>query len=296
MWSNSNECAKHLAEMAIQALIDEAELTPKPGLVDLRSSGSHVNMNITLMRASADSLRPCFEAMGRAAYGRQPNQELREELALLGRNGEQRMLEVTQGVNTHRGAIWALGLLLAGAAVHRGATEPAVIAATAGKIANFSDRFAPKQKTHGMDANLKYGVQGARGEAMLGFPHVIRIGLPVHQRTRGNFSETTARLHALLAIMSTLHDTCLLHRGGQEALETAQQGAASVLEKGGIETAAGWQAYCMLEQSLLERRLSPGGSADLLAAVLLLDSIHSTAGSDFGHLQKGGYDNRTIAL
>ncbi|MEX1030250.1 MAG: triphosphoribosyl-dephospho-CoA synthase [Paenibacillaceae bacterium] len=277
MWSESNECAKLLAEMAIKALLDEAELTPKPGLVDSRSSGSHVNMNIAMMRASAESLRPCFEAMGRAAYGRQPNQELREELALLGRNGEKRMLEVTRGVNTHRGAIWALGLLLAGAAVHRGATAPAVIAATAGRIANFSDRFAPEQWTNGMDANLKYGVQGARGEALQGFPHVIRIGVPVLQRMRKSYSESTARLHALLAIMSTLQDTCLLHRGGQEALETAQRGAASVLERGGIETAAGWQAYCVLEQSLLERRLSPGGSADLLAAVLLLDSIHSTA-------------------
>ncbi|CAG7609298.1 2-(5''-triphosphoribosyl)-3'-dephosphocoenzyme-A synthase [Paenibacillus solanacearum] len=295
MWTDADDCGKQLADWAVQALLEEAELTPKPGLVDLRSSGSHDNMDISFMRASAESLRTCFAAMGKAAYRRNPDQELREELAFLGRLGEQEMMRVTQGVNTHRGAIWALGLLLAGCAVHGAPVTAREIAAVAGTIAKFPDRCAPQQSTNGMKVAQKYGVQGARGEAQECFPHVTRIGLPVLQGMREKKTpEQTARLHALLAIMASLQDSCLLHRGGPQALEAAQQGARHVLESGGMDTASGREAYRQLEQIMLERRLSPGGSADLLAAVILLDKIQSASG--IVNPMRGGLSHRTAAL
>ncbi len=295
MWSHSVNCGKQLGEMAVRALIEEAELTPKPGLVDLRSSGSHTNMDIALMRASAESLSACFEAMGRAAYERKPNRELREELGALGRAGEQRMMQATHGVNTHRGAIWALGLLIAGAAVRSCSSSAEEIAAAAGSIARFPDRHAPLLWTNGRAVKSKYGIRGARDEAMKGFPHVIRIGLPVLREMRlREVPEATARLHVLLSIMAELHDTCLLHRGGLKALDAAQQGARRVMDSGGLITASGRQAYLMLEQDLLESRVSPGGSADLLSAVLLLDKIQNAAG--IANMPRGGFGDRTINL
>lgn len=267
-----------LADLAVMALLEEAELTPKPGLVDLRSSGSHSDMDISLMRASAVILRSYFEAMGKVAFRREPNRELREELAFWGRAGEEEMMRVTNGVNTHRGAIWSIGLLVAGAAVHGEPGSAAVIAATAGSIAKFADKYTPVQWTNGMEVMRKYGIRGARGEAMAGFPHAVRIGLPVLQEMRSRkIPEETAKLYALLAIMSCLQDSCILYRGGLSALVTAQQGARRVLESGGIATAAGQHAYFLLEQTLLEQRLSPGGSADLLAAVLFLDKIQNAS-------------------
>ncbi|CAG7652659.1 triphosphoribosyl-dephospho-CoA synthase [Paenibacillus allorhizosphaerae] len=295
MWTDADDCGKQLADWAVQALLEEAELTPKPGLVDLRSSGSHDNMDISLMKASAASLRTCFEAMGKAAYRRNPEQELREELAFLGRLGEQEMMRVTHGVNTHRGAIWALGLLLAGCAVHCAPATAWEIAAIAGTIAKFPDRYAPQQPTNGMEVAQKYGVQGARGEALKCFPHVTRIGLPVLEGMRARKApEQTARLHALLSIMASLQDSCLLHRGGPQALEAVQRGARNVLESGGMGTASGRKAYRLLEQSMLEHRLSPGGSADLIAAVLFLDKIQSTSG--IANKPQGGFGHRTVTL
>jgi triphosphoribosyl-dephospho-CoA synthase len=83
--------------------------------------------------------------------------------------------------------------------------------------------------------------------------------------------ETCARLDALMAIMASLDDTCLLHRGGMPALEAAQAGAGAVLEAGGSSSAAGWRALLRLDAELLARYASPGGCADLLAACLFLE-------------------------
>ncbi|MBW6120432.1 triphosphoribosyl-dephospho-CoA synthase, partial [Pseudomonas aeruginosa] len=99
-----------LADLAVDALIDEAELSPKPALVDRRGNGAHADLHLGLMQASALSLWPCFKEMADAAqrHGR-IDARLRGVLGQLGRDGEAAMLRTTEGVNTHRGAIWALG-------------------------------------------------------------------------------------------------------------------------------------------------------------------------------------------
>jgi triphosphoribosyl-dephospho-CoA synthase len=120
----------------------------------------------------------------------------------------------------------------------------------------------------------RYGVAGARGEALGGFPHVVDIGLPIlHSRRAGGATETVARLDTLLGIMSCLDDTCLLYRGGEEALVTAKTGAAAVESAGGSGTALGKQRLQHLDHRLLELGVSPGGSGDLLAATLFLDAV-----------------------
>jgi len=281
MWNDAYECAKILAQFAVEALIAELELTPKPGLVDLRSSGSHHNMDAKLMRASAESLYECFEQMARAAYNSKPDQELREKLAFIGRAGEAQMYAVTKGINTHRGAIWCLGLLIAGCSIHGKPITAELITATAGKIASYEDRFAPNEQSNGMKVLEKYGMHGAREEARLGFPHVIDIGLPALLKYRKQgCSEDVARLHTLLAIMSTLNDTCILHRGGVAGLHDIQTRCKTVLELGGLSTALGYKAYEQLERKMLQLQLSPGGCADLLAAVLFIDSVTVKIGGD----------------
>ena len=121
-------------------------------------------------------------------------------------------------------------------------------------------------------------VSGARGQAQQGFPHVVHIGLPalLHARSR-RMAETCARLDALMTIMSALDDTCLLHRGGLHALRTAQQGAQRVLRAGGSSTPRGLDLLLQLDRELLRLNASPGGTADLLAATLFLDSIANSA-------------------
>ncbi|MDO3410407.1 triphosphoribosyl-dephospho-CoA synthase [Saccharibacillus sp. CPCC 101409] len=260
--------ADRLADLAVEALIDEALLTPKPGLVDAR------DMDAELMIRSARSLRAGFEAMARAAQGRRPGQELREELAAIGRAAEAAMLEATGGVNTHRGAIWALGLITAAASIEGPAAEAGTVLDTAGRIAVFADRAAPASASNGSKAARRYGVHGAREEAQAGFPHVARLGLPALRAAREKGAgETCARLDALLAVMSQLGDTCLLHRGGRAALEAAQAGAADILAAGGTAARGGMERLRKLDRRLVGLGVSPGGSADLLAAALYTDRI-----------------------
>lgn len=267
-----------LATLAVTALIEEAELTPKPGLVDRRGSGAHHDLDLQTMLSSARALGPTFLRLAVAGRALPPGAALRTELARIGRDGERVMLEATGGINTHRGAIWALGLLIAATAGAAAGTAPDVLCRRAGSIACHPDRAAPPSTTHGASACARYGVGGARAQATAGFPHVRRLGLrTLLANRRCAMPEHWARIDALLSIMSELDDTCLLHRGGPAALAIARGGAAAVLDAGGASTAAGRAALRGLDRELVARHVSPGGSADLLAATLLLDRL-GTAG------------------
>src|SRR6202051_4925370 len=162
--------ALRLADLAVDALIAEAMLTPKPALVDRRGSGAHRDLDLTRLLRSARSLHGAFLKMPTLAEDRQPNQALREELALLGRAGECDMLAATGGGNAHRGAIWVIGLLVAARAMSGAGATLREVAAEAGRIGFFPDRGAPPQDSHGARACRRYGVGGARGEARAGFP------------------------------------------------------------------------------------------------------------------------------
>jgi triphosphoribosyl-dephospho-CoA synthase len=264
---------RYLARLAVQALVDEAELTPKPALVDLRGSGAHHDLSLPLLIRSAQTLEPHFLLMAEATHRQVSNLALRECLGLLGREAERAMMNSTGGVNTHRGAIWALGLLVA-AASQDGDMRVEAICRRAALIAALPDSGAIPRPTNGARVAERYGAGGARCEARAGFPHLRNAGLPaLRQGRRRGLGEPHARLDALLAIMTTLEDTCLLHRGGREALAAAQTGAARVLANGGSSTADGQEALQDLHESLMVLWSSPGGSADLLAATLFVDRI-----------------------
>jgi triphosphoribosyl-dephospho-CoA synthase len=261
-----------LAARAVRALIDEALLTPKPALVDRRGPGAHRDLDLGKLLRSACALRESFERMALEAEGASAGLALRERLGALGRQGERAMLAATGGSNAHRGAIWVLGLLVAARALADSAASVHEVVGIAARLARLPDRYAPPLASHGARACREFGVGGARGEAAAAFPHVTEVGLPAlaAARRRGA-TESCARLDALLAIMSSLDDTCLLHRGGWAAVEAARSGARQVLSLGGSGTAAGGAALAALDAELLRRNASPGGCADLLAACLFLD-------------------------
>lgn len=267
-----------VATLARQALAAEAELTPKPGLVDRRGPGAHCDLSLELMLESAAAIEPYFAAMGLASEGRRLDRSLRCELATIGRLAERAMYRVTQGSNSHKGAIWILGLLVAAAARRPGQNAREIVAA-AGAIARLPDRMQPELLTHGDIVRARYGAAGARGEATNDFPHVIEFGLPALQGKRATgSSEEVSRLHALLSIMSSLDDTCVLYRGGVEALDAVKSGARTVLMAGGPGSTQGRKELRKLDRDLITRNVSPGGSADLLAATIFLDAVERRQG------------------
>ena len=267
--------AERLADMVVSALVDEVTLTPKPGLVDMRSRGAHHDLNWGLMCHSAWVLHPTFYAMAVAGERITDPSRLREEIGRIGRDGEVQMMVATDGVNTHRGAIWALGLLVTAAAQDRQALTASAVASRAALMARCHDQFSPiVTGNKGEQACQTYGVGGARAQAQAGFPHVVDVALPAlnYWRSRGE-GEDAAQLNALLAIIAELDDTCVLSRGGLEALAAIQTGALKVLRLGGAGSLEGKARLQAFEDELLERHISPGGAADLLAAALFLDQL-----------------------
>lgn len=266
--------ALRLAERATAALIDEARLTPKPGLVDGRGSGAHQDLTLALMERSAYSLQPTFYALALHSWLRPADIALRQQVGELGRAGEAQMMAATQGVNTHRGAIWALGLLVSGVAMLGGRATAQAICHSAAALANLPDDRAPRSFSKGLRATQRYRVPGAREEAQQAFPHIARLALPqLHRSRAAGATEAEARIDALMAIMTSLSDTCVLSRAGLPGLQAMQQGALQVLTAGGCGTPEGRQALVRLDADMLQMNASPGGAADLLAATLFLDGI-----------------------
>jgi hypothetical protein len=139
-----------LARCAAEALRDEAMLTPKPALADLRGDGAHRDLSVDLLLWSAKTLEPHFQAMAETAWEQPLSLPLRERLGHFGRVAEVAMLEASGGVNTHRGAIWAIGLMVA-AAAQGPALEEESVCRRAGRLAALPDRFGEAKATHGSE-------------------------------------------------------------------------------------------------------------------------------------------------
>lgn len=257
-----------IGALAERAMLLELFTHPKPGLVSHRDRGSHADMDAATFMASAAAIGPFMGELAAAgARGAAMN-----ELRRIGLAAEAAMMRATGGVNTHRGAIFGLGLLCAAAGRQIGtpaATLGDVVRASWGRdIAS----VPPGADSHGLAALRRHGGGGAREEAASGFPTVYRIGLPAlaqGMRIAGAAHEA-ARVHCLFALLARVHDTTLLHRGGAEGLAFAQGAARGFLASGGIARPDWPDAATRVHRRFVARRLSAGGCADLLAMTLFV--------------------------
>ncbi|WP_313896426.1 triphosphoribosyl-dephospho-CoA synthase [Streptomyces sp. GC420] len=264
-----------LADAAVGALVAAVELTPKPGLTDGRGPGPGARTDLVGARWAAGALFPGLAATAAAARrAGAATPQLREELGAIGRCTEWTVRRAACGTDTHRGAVWVLGLLVAAAAVEPGAA-PCELAGPAKALAALRDRRAPSRPSRGSSVSARYGAAGARGEARAGFPHPRRALEALRAARRQGHPEETARLRALLGIMATLQDTGPLYTAGPQGLRFVQRGASGVLEAGGPESAEGREALRSLDAGLRERGVRPGGSEALLAGALFLDRLES---------------------
>lgn len=255
---------KRIADEAVAALIEEVQLTPKPGLVDTENNGAHHDLSLTKMQNSAHSLHNTFYQMAMLSFNRPPTVEIREQFGAIGRNGEKEMFAVTENSNTHKGAIWSIGLLCSAIARRQGQVLFPQVFNDAAELANLPDQYIPKSKTNGSKVKENYGIPGAREEAQQAFPHIQKFSLPAFLQAAHRMSLRDAKLHTLLVLIANLNDTCLLHRGGLEGLELAKQEAQKLLTNFSISNMK------KLDEFYIKHWLSPGGSADLLAATLFV--------------------------
>ncbi|MGY8637020.1 triphosphoribosyl-dephospho-CoA synthase MdcB [Bradyrhizobium sp. 14AA] len=264
--------AQQLGHLASLALKLEVETYPKPGLVSHVDNGAHRDMDAALLCRSAETLMPFFGELAAAgAEGAGMNR-----LRAIGVAAERAMLAATDGVNTHRGAIFGLGLLCA-AAGYRNAVG---FRKSLGRLV--SERWGDdilsgpvSLRSHGAVAGRRYGAGGARAEAADGFPSVYDIALPALHAARklAPHDEEAVRVQTCMRLIAEVTDTNLLHRGGPEGLRFAQEGASSFLAAGGVGS-LGWRGRAAeIHRAFVARNLSPGGSADLLAMALFVDRL-----------------------
>jgi triphosphoribosyl-dephospho-CoA synthase len=268
-----------IARAALNALYQELCAYPKPGLVSLMDSGSHEDMDASTFMCSLFSLQYYFREI---AISGMHNPSF-DELQRLGVEAEFRMLKATKNINTHRGAIFSLGILAAAVSFLSG-TNQSLAGHTLSHFVrrNWGDDIllsAPCNPcSHGAFVTSHYGVAGARQEAAAGFPHVFNTGLPTLQEgLLKGLDVHSAIIQSFFSLMAVLPDNNLLFRGGKQGLLYAQAAAQSFLDAGGVYR-KNWMEYaCSIHQKFMARRLSPGGSADLLTATLFVNQLQKNA-------------------
>jgi triphosphoribosyl-dephospho-CoA synthase len=266
-----------LARAAVAAMRDELQAYPKPGLVSPVDSGAHDDMDFDLMCRSADSLFEPFAAL--AAAGRAA-ERFERALMPIGIEAERAMLVVTGGVNTHRGAIFSVGLMvaaLARAQAQSVALTPASVRTSLRETwgASLEAHAARDGATsHGAEVRRRTGRDGARREAALAFPSIFETGVPAYRAARrAGLDDNSASIETLFALMAAVDDTTVLYRGGLEAGSFMRRSAAAFLAAGGCRQPAWFDRAEALHRTFVDRNLSAGGCADLLACTLLVSRV-----------------------
>ena len=262
-----------IGRVATACLKLEIATYPKPGLVSPVDSGAHDDMDAAMMDRSADALQPFFADLAQAGAAGAGMDRLRA----IGIEAEVAMMASTGGVNTHRGAIFGMGLLCAAA----GFRARYGVSGTLGTIVAHRWGAAILHgpvllHSHGNTVARRHAAGGARAEAASGFPSLYGIAVPALVEARHATTDKEAcRVQALMALIVRVDDTNLLYRGGAEGLAFAQTCARTFLSAGGIR-APDWRKRAVaIHKDFTARRLSPGGCADLLAMALFVETTEA---------------------
>lgn len=277
--------ADWIGERAKQSLLEEVYTTPKPGLVDLLTNGAHKDMDFHSFERSASVLEPYFKKMAALGTdGIQEPEDLFLQLRRVGIDAEYAMLRATGGVNTHKGAIFTMGILCASAgrcyARYGKVTiqnliqmEQRMVRTTILKEMAVLRNKIPE--SNGCRNLIEYDSWGIRGEAIQGYRSVTEIALPILICGKKKKSDwNLVKLQALLTLMSNVDDGNVLARRGMEGLKNVKRLAGNFLEEGGAYGHGGISKLQDMDALFTRENYSSGGCADLLAAgIFLIDLL-----------------------
>lgn len=251
-----------IAHLATNALQQELDLTPKPGLVDRSDAGAHYDMDAKLMQTSIDVLHSYFVEVALATF--QSSQPDYSTLSSIGLKAEEAMFVATNGVNTHKGAFFALGLAVAAAShlyYNKGEIEESALQEC---IKSLALLFPETKATNGRKACDEYGIKGALANAQEGYATLFADWLPFYHQLQ---DDEYKQYKLLLCIMSSLDDSNVCHRRGKERLDQMKQEAKETLDDFSVE------ALQLLNQLYIAENVSPGGGADMLSLTLFINAI-----------------------
>lgn len=288
-----------IASLAVQAMLYEAACEPSPGLVSRASSGAHCDMDYFTFLDSAAALISPLISCTEAGFTSITPREMFNQIRQIGQAGEQQMLRKTSGINTHKGMFFLLGICCAagGRALYSGAhfsSLPDIIKEmTSGLVEReLGSRYFELKKadkstlTHGERLFLHHKVEGIRGEVENGLPTVFDFSLGFYKKICG-LSKNHRLVHTLLAIMQFCEDSNILYRHGFETLKEVQERAKKVISIGGVKTLQGMKEIEEMDRDFTERKISPGGSADLLGVTVFLELLEKYLEGSWDEVQRG---------
>ena len=249
-----------IADLAERSLRQELDTTPKPGLVDKQDNGAHKDMDYALMSASISALRPYLTriAVESAAEVNVAG------IMSIGIEAEAAMLKATGGVNTHKGALFCIGLSIAAASFLACSTGTVETDSFRELVSRTASRIPSAQSTHGAEAKRNFKVGGALDNAREAYPELFTAWLPYYRSLEGD----PYRCHkTLLYIMTELDDTNVLHRRGAEGLAHTKSEAARLLGDFSLD------GLSSMNRDFIRENISPGGSADMLSLTMFIKSI-----------------------
>ncbi|RGY97237.1 triphosphoribosyl-dephospho-CoA synthase [Clostridium sp. AM58-1XD] len=274
---------------AYRSLTEEVSVTPKPGLVDLWDTGAHQDMDYRTFLVSAAAIAPYMGEMAELGRRRWRNAErIFEEARAAGTEAERSMFRATGGINTHKGAVFLLGILcMAAGMVYEkyGFLKKERIFLTAAGAAGpcltkeMKRILSGTAETHGEKLLVQYGVTGIRGEVQKAFPSLRYYGMPALRKGEAeSWGRNERNMYILLALMANVDDTNVLSRTGIQGLFYMRKRAERVLKK--LDHPDRFQREMLImNYEFMERNISPGGCADLLAATILTDEMEKAWGS-----------------
>lgn len=269
-----------ITQTVYESLLEEVTTTPKPGLVDLNNNGSHHDLNLELFRLSAEALKSTFHEIASLSLAwNDPLDSLFSAIRTVGKQGELRMFEATGGVNTHKGALFSLGILSGASAYaigHGLPLDPASLCQLVSRMTKQTleqELFILCQKdptSHGEMLFRTRGHRGIRGEVMEGFPSIVAYILPYFPQFSLPLGMDN-KITILLTLMANVEDTNILSRGGSQALDYVQGEAHKLLLDQQKLTGREFNTRLIAaDDAFIARNLSGGGAADLLAVSIYL--------------------------
>ena len=253
-----------IAHLATQALQAELDTTPKPGLVDKDNNGAHHDMDYALMQRSIDTLHPYFVKL--ALLGFADTLPTHTAIRDIGIEAEKAMLAAINGVNTHKGALFSMGLAVV-AAAHEKNTDSLQTT-----IKALAASFPDTNGTHGSKAKLlskgTTAIKGALDNAREGYEMLFAEWLPFYIERRKERDAYT--LHkTLLRIMCDLDDTNVIYRTDLATAEEVKQEARALLDS------FSEAALKDMDRHYTTRNISPGGAADMLSLTVFVGSVQT---------------------
>lgn len=268
-----------IAGYAIEAMLCEVAAYPSPGLVSSVSKGAHSDMDHYTFIKSTSILSKYMVLFAEEGYSNKTPSEIFKAIRAIGIEAENEMFEGTNGVNTHKGMIFLLGISCAAvtkAIYHKisfSEIQGIIKQMTKGLVQEeLSSMDKDKATSHGEKLFLKHKIEGIRGQVERGIPLVFDYSLEVYKENK-NLEVNDRLIHTLLCIMKYCEDSNIIHRHSIDTLKNVQQKAQKVISLGGMTTEIGKEAIETLNKEFIKDYISPGGSADLLAVTVFFNSV-----------------------